>query len=358
VPWPRFAAVLLRTSVTLPLAERSAVTAIRCFLVAGFLVPAILSTSRGDEAQWQAVETADLSAGDLCVLFLDNSQSPRVLSGADSLFNVRHAPEFDAFDPDTPGASAGLNFEHIIAGHASPNNRFTPRHGRYVLKRHLSAPSLRLVRETSDDPWLMSSTLTYTLVAPDSIDIDFRCRAHEPALFGKRGYGLLFFANYMNDMEQIALNFPGIEKLGEKEHWIAADAPAGHRDYNGGGTYRAADAPALEYDADHDFKLNLWSYDSPRFTRGVYFGRAAHGMALVMMFDRTYTERDEIRFSLFKFKVAKFPRPAMDWQYVIHKVEPDQEYGFRARLTWTKFLSPEDCLAEYQRWLAGLPGRR
>ncbi len=46
-----------------------------------------------------------------------------------------------------------------------------------------------------------------------------------------------------------------------------ADAPPGHADYNGGGTYRHVDAQALAYDAEHDFKLNLWSYDEPRFTR-------------------------------------------------------------------------------------------
>ena len=311
--------------------------------------------ARSDETAWQRVETADVVAGDLRVLFRDNRQSPRVLSGVDSLVNVRDALEFDAFDPDTPGASAGLNFEHIISGHASPNNRFTPRNGKYALERAASVPAVRLVREARDDPWRISSTLAYTLVAPNSVDIDFRCRAQEPALFGKRGYGVLFFANYMNDMDQIALNFLGTDKPGESERWIAADAPPGHPDYNGGGTYRAADAPPLQYDADHDFKLNLWSYDAPRFTRPFYYGRAVHGMVLIMMFDRAYTQRDEIRFSLFKFKVKKFPRPALDWQYVIHQVEPGQDYGFRARLVWKRFVSPEDCLAEYQRWTALLP---
>ena len=46
--------------------------------------------------------------------------------------------------------------------------------------------------------------------------------------------------------------------------------PPGHADYNGGGTYRHVDARAAHaYDWDHDFKLNLWSYDEPRFTRAV-----------------------------------------------------------------------------------------
>jgi hypothetical protein len=274
------------------------------------------------------------------------------------LFNVAQAPDFDAFDPDSKGASAGLNFEHIISGHASPHNKFTPRRGPYTLEQQVGQPKVRLSRLAADDPWRMASTLTYTLREPHYIDIDFRCRAEDASLFGKRGYAVLFFANYMNDMQQVALNFLGRNKPDGDEQWIAADAPPGHVDYNGGGTYRHVDAPALDYDADHDFKLNVWSYDEARFTRPFYYARAAHGMTLIMMFDRAYTPRDEVRFSLFKFKLNKFPRPACDWQYVIHRVETGQEYGFRARLAWKKFVSADDCRAEYERWSDQLPQLR
>jgi hypothetical protein len=317
------------------------------FLVAILFWPLVV---QADEPAWQACETATVEIGELSVLFRDNSQSPRVLSGADSLVNRVQAEGFDAFDPDSPGASAGLNFEHVISGHASPHNKFTPRHGRYTLERSTASPSVRLVRRAGDDPWQMDSKLTYTLREPRYVDLDFRCRAHDPKLFGNRGYAVLFFANYMNDVEQVALHFLGREGADGDEGWIAADVPPGHPHYNGGGTYRHVDAPPLEYDADHDFTLNLWSYDQPRFTRPFYYGRAARGMTLIMMFDKTYNQRDEIRFSLFKFKVPKFPRPAMDWQYVIHRVEAGQEYGFRARLVWKRFQSPEDCREEYERW--------
>ena len=83
---------------------------------------------------------------------------------------------------------------------------------------------------------------------------------------------MLFFANYVNDVEQVALHFlgKGVEDddgPDNRERWFAVDAPPVHADYNQGGTYRAWDAPPLEYDADHNFKLNLWSYNTPRFTR-------------------------------------------------------------------------------------------
>ena len=65
-----------------------------------------------------------------------------------------------------------------------------------------------------------------------------------------------------------------------------------------------------------------------------------------MMFDRAYNPRDEIRFQPVQFKLAKFPRPAFDWQYVIHDVRAGEEYGFRARMVWKKFVSADDCRQE------------
>jgi hypothetical protein len=303
------------------------------------------------------VQTARIELGDLAALFRDNSDSPRVLSGVDELFNAREAPGFDAFDPDGAGASAGLNFEHIIAGHSNPANMFAPRHGRYDLRELPGGASVQLVRRAKDDPWKMDNTLTYTVVRPHYIDVDFRCTPRDASLFGRRGHAVLFFANYMNDVADVSLNFRGVETAVGDEKWIAVDAPPGHADYNGGGTYTSAGASPLEYDQDHNFKLNLWSYDYPRFVRPFYYGRAAHDMTFVLMFDRVHDDEDEIRFSLFKFKLPRAPRPAWDWQYVIHHVVADHEYGFRARLVWKRFVSPEDCRAEYERWTTGLKSR-
>jgi len=35
---------------------------------------------------------------------------------------------------------------------------------------------------------------------------------------------------------------------------------------------------------------------------------------------------------------------------VIRRIEEEKEYGFKARLVWKKFVSPEDCLKEYETW--------
>jgi hypothetical protein len=305
------------------------------------------------EPETKQVPTATITEGDLKVVLRDNTQSPKVLSGVASLVNRRNAPGFDAFDPDSPGASAGLNFEHIICDHKSVHNAFSPRHGKFSFHLLPDGKSAMLVRKRQDDPWAMSSTMKYTVTKPHYIDVDFRCVPHDPLLFGKRGYAILFFSNYMNDVENVAIHFRGIEAPNQQEKWITADAPKGHADWNQGGTYRSSSSSDLGYDADHNFKLNSWSYDYPRFTKPFYFGRVAKSMAFILMFNKAYTEDDEIRFSLFKFKVPRFPRPAWDFQYVIRRIEAGKEFGFKCRLAWKRFVSADDCLKEYESW-AGL----
>src|SRR5262245_12669316 len=301
----------------------------------------------------EQVKSAHIERGELAVTFRDNSQSPQVLSGIDALFNIKDAANYDAFDPDTRGASAGLNFEHIISGHESPNNKFAPRHGQYTLHKLPDGKSMLLVRRAEDCPWKVASTLKYVVNSPHYIDFTVRCTPRDASLFGG-GYSIFFFSNYMNDVDDVRLHFRGQESAHGSEVWIAAEAPKGHPDWNGGGNYRALAADDLRYDNDVQFRLNTWSYDWPRITKPFYFGRAGRGMTLVLMFDRLCSARDQIRFSLYKFKLPMHPRPAWDFQYVINRVESGVEYGFRGRLVWKNFVSDEDCLNEYERWAAAL----
>ena len=244
----------------------------------------------------------------------------------------------------------GLNFEHIISGHNDEHNMFTPRQGKYSLHR-IDDRTVELRRKREDSPWDVSSRLRYSVVAPHYVDFEFKCIPHDRSRFGSRGYGIFFWANYMNQVDDVSLHFVGKEEQNGPEKWIAADASEPHPDQIAGGTYRHLSALPLEYDADHNFKLNVWSYDWPRFTKPFYYGRAANGMTFMLMFDRTHSAKDEIRFSLFKFKVKDEQRkPAWDFQYVIHNVEEGQEYGYRGRLVWKKFISTEDCLKEYHSW--------
>ena len=300
------------------------------------------------------IQEAVIENGQLRVVFRDNTRSPQVLSGVGSLRNMHHAPDYDAYDPNHSGASAGLNFEHLISGHRNPNNKFTPRHGNYRLYLIPDGKSVRLVRKAQDSPWKVASTLTYTVNEPYYVDFEFRCSLLDGSLFGERGFAVLFFANYMNDVEEIPIHFLGLEKAGTAEKWITAEAPNTHPHWRGGGNYRSLPAKDLTYDQDVEFRLNTWSYEWPRFTRPFYYGRTGRGMTLILMFDRMHSARDQIRFSLYKFKLPRFPRPAWDFQYVINHVESNQEYGFRGRMVFKKFVSREDTLREYEDWRARL----
>jgi hypothetical protein len=301
----------------------------------------------------EKVKTLKLQGGALVLQLQDNSASPRVLSGLQSLSHTASA-DFDAFDPDSPGSSAGLNFEHIISGHRNRANRFTPRSGKYDLHRLPDGRSAMLVRKREDGPWDMSSTLKYTVQEPHYIDFEFRCTPHSRQRFGTRGHAICFFANYMNDVEDPAIHFLGVASEGEEEAWISSDAPNSHPDWTRGGTFRHVNATDVEYDDNHEFRLNSWSYDSPRFTKPFYFGRAENDMVFMLMFDRDCTREDEIRFSLFKFKLPKTIRPAWDFQYVIHKVTENKRYGFHGRLVWKPWVSRVDCLSEYNQWRRSL----
>ena len=63
-------------------------------------------------------------------------------------------------------------------------------------------------------------------------------------------------------------------------------------------------------------------------------------MVFILMFNKMHSEEDEIRFSLFKFKVPRVPRPAWDFQYAIRKIEEKQEYGFKAALRLEEVRQP------------------
>ena len=301
-----------------------------------------------------AAQTETIEHGDLSIVVRDNARSPDLLSGIVSLRNLRHAPDYEAFDPDNPGASAGLNFEHIISGHRSRHNSFTPRRGRYSLRRLTEEHTVQLERLAADSPWKVASTMQLTVRAPHYIDFEFRCTPQDAALFGRQGYAIFFFANYMNDVAAVPLHFRGRQTADGEEVWIAADAPQTHPDWNGGGNYRSVRADELGLDDNVQFRLNTWSYDWPRISKPFYYGRAGNQMVLILMFDRLSSTRDQIRFSLYKFKLNQYPRPAWDFQYVINQVRSGEQYGFRGRLVWKKFVSREDCLQEYERWSSQL----
>lgn len=289
---------------------------------------ALACTAGDDLRTYVPADGAELQVGALTATFAGNGTG---LSGVQALYHEAR-PDFDAFDPWTPGASAGLNFEHLTAGHRDGRNQFAPRAGRMALEVRSDGQAVRLTRAAGDSPWGVASTLTYEMAPPHYIDLRFRCTITDPAAFDPQGYALFFFASYMNVVEDIAIHFPG---PGDWESWPWA------------GTLKAVDADELEVAPDHDWPLNSRAYDAPRIAEPYYYGRVWDGMVWAMLFDRLRTPDDEIRFGMWAFKGAPFP--AWDWGYVVHDVRSGV-CGFDARAIFKPWAGREDIVEEYEAW--------
>jgi hypothetical protein len=66
----------------------------------------IVGTQTSVDSAVASEDTIALAAGELSILVRDNSKSPNVLSGLQSLFNVKHGEGYDAYDPKAIGHSA------------------------------------------------------------------------------------------------------------------------------------------------------------------------------------------------------------------------------------------------------------
>ena len=309
----------------------------------GFVPPPLADTGQAieralrglgfSETVGEPIEVVRLESGVLEYSVSDNSRSPQVLSGLESLSYGTGAERIEAF-------GAGLNLEHVFSGHRDLHNRFCARRHPYLLCREREGDSVFLVRLASQSPWSIEHVTRLTPAAPHSIDIDFRCRFLDASRFGSRAYAGFFWANYMRELHDGVLQFRGTEDEdgGREEKWIRAEPRVGWDV----GTYQASGAGPLEFDLDHNMGLNLRAFSSPRFTRPFFFSRCADNMVLMLMFDRMAGASDEIRFS-------SFP-PAVDFQYVVRDIKPGRRYGFRARLSWRPWVSREDCLQEWSSW--------
>jgi len=317
----------------------------------GFVPPPLADTDQAvegalrglgfSETVGKPVELVRLESGVLEYSVSDNSRSPQVLSGLESLSYGTGAERIEAL-------GAGLNLEHVFSGHRDLHNRFCARRHPYLLCREREGDRVFLVRLASQGPWSIEHVTRLTSAPPHSIDIDFRCRFLEVSRFGSRAYAGFFWANYMRELHDGAIQFRGTEDEdwgrggggggGGEEEWIRAEPRVGWDV----GTYQASGAGPLEFDIDHNMGLNLRAFSSPRFTRPFFFSRCADNMVLLLMFDRMSSASDEIRFS-------SFP-PAVDFQYVVRDIKPGRRYGFRARMSWRPWVSREDCLQEWSSW--------
>jgi hypothetical protein len=298
--------------------------------------------------------------GDITAEFRGNELSPSRINGVNSLIHLSN-PTVNAFDGPGGYGCGGINYEHIMAGHDDPRNQFTPRSGPFILSV-IGPTTVQLVRRWQDEPWLVGAVVTFHMVAPHYIDVDVRLTPHDAGQFGATQYALFMFADYMSPVIDTALHFRGLTALGAPETWIAADATLNPKTglydaYNTGGNWIHETAFPLTVEPNHSTAICINSYTWPRYTVPTYYGLSRHGLVYQVMFDQTWSPEGEIRFTQFHYKLKKDPanpKPALDFQYVIHQPVSDRTYGFKMRALWKPFVSAVDCLNEYADWRATL----
>lgn len=259
--------------------------------------------------------------------------------------------------PDKPIYSienTGLNFEHIFNGVAADKqiSMFTPRRDPVVLIQK-SPVEVTLHWKGGQSAWGMDSSMTYSLVGNDAIDMKFSVTPTEER-FGQ-GYAALMWASYMASARDRRIHFYGVD--GDRKGWIAfgEDREEGFET----GTVSFHGVPPLPFEEGSQ-TLNIIEHPTKQFLKPFYYGlmdgdhdpgTTDDTLAYIMMFDQD----TPIRFAMWNFvKDASGKqdshRPAWDWQYVIRNPEIGKQYRYRARLLIRPFSSREEILTTYESW--------
>lgn len=288
----------------------------------------------------QAAPSIFLSTGELQAGFRGNSDCQTLtdnLSGVSLLVN-------NSSPTAAPFESVGLNFEHILSGHADPRNNFEPRQGKFVAHQR-GSNAVTLIRNAEDSQWGMRTELTYTVTPPYYVDFEFVATPSRVDEFQPHDFVAFFFASYMSGVDSPnGFFFRGYPGPGLPEQWVNTREAV---DFSGT-TYMAKDATSLPHEDDAVLNLNLTTQDWPRIARPFYCGEVTGGMSYQIMFDQLYGSGEEIRFSNFKWNPQ---RPAWDFQFVVKQPQVARPYRLRGRMVWRPFVSLQHCADEYDAWL-------
>jgi len=239
---------------------------------------------------------------------------------------------------------AGLNFEHIFSGDAQSFgwNIFEPRRAPMQLIRR-SATRVELQQERTEH-WPLRSRLTYE-VTNDAIDFTY-CGTPLADAWRKHGYIGVFFASYIDQPEDMSLQFIGRSRPGRGEarpRWIKHLSPKHGEAANHRPAGSSWDPPL-----DEGFNIPLAKGTSDfEYVYPFYFGRSGEN-EFIMMFERP-RNGGELRF-------AQSPsgggtgNPAWDFFYFQRGYEVNREFCFRARAVFRKFKDAEEVIHLYEEW--------
>jgi len=309
-----------------------------------FLLSSSAAAIAPSSALHAAPEVADfhttLQAGDLTAVIGDNSAAGSHRAGYNGVWSLHHAK--GARSPFVPGI-AGLNLEHIVTGEHLEDGKtfFEPRNAPMTLTK-LSDSEAEL-HQPPTPTFHVESWTRFRLAAPHYLEMDFRCRPHQPVF--PRGYLSLFWASYMNAPDDKSLYFlGGLDE--QKNQWIQFctqwhndQSTVRHRDDRFEMTFPEGGREAL-------FKsLSRFRFDEPFF-----YGHFDELMWLVM-FDRS----EGIRFTHSPSgggadQELRTTNPAWDFQFLIPDPQVGRDYGFKVRTVLRPRCSRSEVMAEFAKW--------
>lgn len=285
-----------------------------------------------------------LKAGDLTAVIGDNSAAGSHRAGYNGVWSLHHAKGTRSLF--VPGI-AGLNLEHIVTGEHLEDQKtfFEPRNAPMTLTK-ISGAEAEL-HQPPTPTFHVESWTRFRLVAPHYLEMDFRCRAHQPVF--PRGYLSLFWASYMNAPADKSLYFLGGLDA-QKDlwsqfctQWHNDQSTVRHREDHFEMTFPEDGREAL-------FKsLSRFRYDEPFF-----YGHFDDLMWLVM-FDRS----EGIRFTHSPSggganQELQTTNPAWDFQFLVPEPEVGKDYGFKVRTVLRPRFPRAEVLAEFARWKEAL----
>lgn len=227
---------------------------------------------------------------------------------------------------------AGLNFEHILDGTASPERKrqFEPRNWPMEL-RLINEHAVELCQAPTFHHAL-ESCQRYELLPDGVIQLTIEVAARKRTF--ENGYINLFWASYIDGPESLDIHFRGVPASNpdaRQAKWVRGVTPK-HGTLS---THPAYD-DARQFAHDEPFPLTLvYSLSNYRYVEPWYFG-VSHGMAFAQMF----RPKDRVR-------MTQSPsgggggNPAWDFQYFIPDYEAGRVYRFVMRAAYIPYKSHE-----------------
>lgn len=279
-------------------------------------------------------------AGDLTAVIGDNAADGVHQARYNGIWSLKHARSTRSlFVP----AYAGLNHEHIFNGETEdePEHFFEPRTAPMSFKR-LSATEAEL-HQPPTPAFQLESTTRFRLEAPHSLEMHYRCVAHQH-LF-PRGWIGLFWASYINAPDDKSIYFLGGAE-GQEAQWTQLCTQA----HNDESTVRHRDDRLTLEFADPRKKTLFKSLSPLRFETPLFYGHF-EDLVWIVMFDRT----SGVRFAHSpsgggRDADRKTTHPAWDFQWIIPDYQVLRPYDLRIRTVFRPKCTREEILAEYTRW--------